>query len=398
MAEIFRVLGRRLRRAFEYAWGYMGTLAALGLLLGVLGMGIFHSYTRDAPAKEVRCFTGLFNTAAPEAPRGIGQLPYQGADIPGPHIRFEYGEGGRMERLVHVDARGNIAPMPGSRVAEQKVEYDAAGRVVARRNYDAMGIPAADASGVSVREFEYDDAGQLVRNTLLNEQGRKIVPRMPGYAEMRLSWDAAGRPLSIRYMDGEGRPVTNARGENHIQYSYDDERHEVIRSNFIGDVLADNALGYATECRRSTADGSATHTSWKNAAGAPVRHPSLGAASLLAEQTRTDHLKRERLCSEKGIMRDSARVCAEHLVRTDGQGLVEWECFNAADGLPCQNEALGYAERVCEYAPDGTLQREYFWDAGGNPSSCYEKRYAVSNGTRHVLSLHADGSTELRQE
>lgn len=398
MAEIFKILGRRLRLAFEYAWGYMGTLAALGLLLGVLGMGIFHSYTRESPVKEVRCFTGLFNTSAPEAPRGIGLLPYQGDAMPGPHIRFEYGEGGRMERLVHVNAQGKVAPMPGSRVAEQKVEYDAAGRVKVRRNYDALRLPVADASGVSIREFEYDAAGRLVRSTLRDGQGRKITPRMPGYAEMRLSWDDKGRPLSIRYLDGDGRPIANSRGESHVQYSYDDDRHEVIRTNTIDGKLADNALGYATECRQSTADGSATHTSWKNAEGEPVQHPSLGAVALLSEQTRTDHLKRERLCAENGVMRDSARVCAEHLVRTDGQGLVEWECYNAADGLPCQNEALGYAERVCEYASDGTLQREYFWDAGGNPASCYEKRYTMSSGACHVLSLHADGSTELRQE
>lgn len=398
MAGTCRKIGHYLKRAFEYAWGYMGTLAALGLLLGVLGMGIFHAYTRDSEAREVRCFTGLFNTAAPEAPRGLGQLPYKGNLAPGPHIRFEYGSDGRLKRLVHVDAQGKISPMPGSRVAEQKVEYDPAGRVVARRNFDAKGAPAADASGISVREFEYDGQGRLVRGTLLNEAGKKIVPRMPGYAEMLLSWDAKGRLLGIRYLDGKGRPVTNARGESHVQYSYDDARHETLRTNLVNGEPADNALGYATECRRSTADGCVTQTTWKNADGATVSHPGVGAASVLSERIKGDCLMRERLCADNGIMRESSRVCAERLVRTDSHGNVEWECYNAADGLPCQNEALGYAERVCEYAPDGVLSREYFWDEGGNPSECYEKRYTMSHGGKHVLSLHADGATELRLE
>ena len=76
---------------------------------------------------------------------------------------------------------------------------------------------------------------------------------------------------------------------------------------------------------------------------------------------------------------------------------MEWECFNDADGLPCVNEALGYAERVCEYGNDGALLREYFWDATGSPCNRYEKRYCHSAEGKHRLSLLCDGSTELQK-
>ena len=70
---------------------------------------------------------------------------------------------------------------------------------------------------------------------------------------------------------------------------------------------------------------------------------------------------------------------------------MEWECFSGADGLPVNHPALGYAERVCEYALDGALNREFFWDAAGNPAALHERRIVGDFG----LNLHADGSTSV---
>ena len=39
-----RILGF-LRHLLEWIWGYLGTVAAMGLLLGVLGMGIYHVFS-----------------------------------------------------------------------------------------------------------------------------------------------------------------------------------------------------------------------------------------------------------------------------------------------------------------------------------------------------------------
>ena len=386
---------QQLRALIEYGWGYMGTLAAMGLLIGVLGMGMYHAVTRDAEFQAVRCFGGIFNSADASPPTGLDELPAPQPHAV-PHLRFEYGKGGRLERLVHISAEGRPSAMPGSHVAEQRIEYDAQGHITRKSNYSATGAPATDASGVHARAFSYDDEGRLTRTAFLDRSGQLIVPRMPGYAVEKVSYDAKGRPERIEYEDGKGNPITNACGERSIIYNYDDEQGCVSRTNYISGVPTDNARGIACERSYTTHDGHTHWTSWYNSAGEHVHHPDSGAASILTETSRDGTLQRERICEDNGLPCRSKRAWAERVVRTTPQGLVEWECFNDADGLPCLHDALGYAERVCEYGADGALMKEYFWDASGNPCSRFEKRYTHSAEGHHVLSLLTDGSTELR--
>lgn len=383
------------RRIVSYAWGYMGTLSALGLLLGVLGMGIYHVFTGDGESMKVRYYSGLYNPSQPVAPSGVGEL-YAGPEgVTVPHIRFEYGKEGRLKRLVHFNAEGYVAPLPGSRVAEQRVDYDAAGRVIARRNYDALGQAVADSAGIASREFRYNSDGRLISRVFRNAEGQKIVAKMPGYAEARMSYDDKGRLSSVHYLDGNGKPIVNAKGECRITYTYNDDKQEMLRSNYINDALTENAEGVATERVRHSNDGLSTHTSWLDAKGKSVAAADGHTHSVLAENTPSEYLQRTRYCGANGLMRSDRRIWAEHLVRTTPDGNVVWECFNGADGLPCVNEACGYAERLCEYGDDGLLSREYFWDAAGLPAECYEKRHSSDGSARHVISLHRDGSTEL---
>ena len=391
-------LKKQIRELLEYSWGYMGTLAAMGLLIGVLGMGIYHSMTKDAEYQAMRCYSGLLNTADATPPDGIDELP-QAVPPAVPHLRFEYGEGGRLTRLVHINAEGRPSAMPGSQVAEQHIDYDDAGRITRKSNYNALGAPVADASGVHARAFTYDEQGRLTRTEFLDRAGHSIVPRMPGFAVEKIQYDAKGRPSVIEYLDGKGRPITNSRGERRIVYDYDDEHHSSMRTNYIGGAPTENAQGIAQERHTLTQDGLTEMTSWHDASGRRVHHPSTGACARLTETSRDGTLHRERLCGEDGAPCHDKTACAERVVRTTPQGLVEWECFNDADGLPCMNDALGYAERVCEYGPDGALTKEYFWDAHGNPCTRYEKRHTNSpTEGHHVLTLLSDGSTELRKE
>lgn len=354
-------------------------------------MGIYHAYMRDADETTVRCFCGLVNPCTAEPPQGIDEI----TDEPQkPHIRFEYDDAGKLSRVFYVNAQGERSAMPGSRVAEQRLQYDKAGRLSARRNYDAAGTPVADAAGVASREFEYDPSGRMTARVLKNADGQKIVPRLPGYAEEQIAYDEKGRPLTVRYLDGLGQPIVNVRGESVVQYTYNDAQNEVVRTNYVNGKPTDNKAGVAQTLVRRTADGHAVHTSWRNASGKAVPHNTGLAYAVLEEFKPEISVRRTRRCSEQGLMMENARVWAEHLVRTTPAGKLEWECYNGADGLPCFNHECGYAERVCEYADNGQLSCEYFWDAIGTPSSCHEKRYKDG----YVLSLHSDGGTELRPQ
>ncbi len=370
-------------------------------MVGTLGMGIYHISHRVAEGElaqdeaRMEYFLGVSNSAGAELPRGLSPLSAGNAAGVGNVLRFEYGADGRLQRLRHLDGAGKPGPMPGSRVAEQRLSYDAGGRLTRKENLDAAGKLVPDASGVAVREFAYDAAGRLSRVSFYDASGQGIVPSLPGYATVRTSYDAGGRPLRIEYQDAEGRPIINAAGESTVVYEYDDARGSSKRMNFIEGRVADNAHGYAVERRDRTQDGSILRVAWETSEGRPARHPEWAAASVLTEFVEGGRVVRERYCGEDGVMLSGGRAFAEKLMRSNADGSFLWECYNAADGLPCQHPELGYAERLSEYGDDAELTRETFWDERGNPASCYEKRYIREGGQAHVLSLHADGSTEL---
>ena len=398
MSAFISVCAASVRRLFEYVWAWLGSAAAVSLMLGVMAMGVHHVMEPASDERaRLRCYAGVRNAAGAEPPQGITPLGAGLADaLPLPHVRMEYDADGRVSRVLHLDAAGRLSRFPGSRVAEQRVEYDAAGRLVRKCNFNREGQPVADASGVAVREFAYDGKGRLVRTSFFNASGHGIVPRMPGYAEQRLSYDAQGRPLLIRNLDAKGHPICNAEGEETLEYVYDDARGICERRNSVEGQPADNGAGYAVERTERTQDGRLTRRVWVNAAGEPVLNPTVGAAALVEEQTASPGVQRVRLCGQDGCLRHQERPAAEHLQRCDAAGKPEWECFNAADGLPTENPAYGYAERVCEYSPAGHLLREYFWDAAGRPTLCYRKDYTLTADGEYVLSLYTDGSTELQ--
>ncbi len=402
MGTVWSTFAAGMKRLFERLWAYSGTLAAMALMMGTLGMGIYHLSSRKAAAvaaeeSRMEYFLGVNNSAGAELPQGISPLPEGCGEGLGNVLRFEYGHGGRLLRLQYLDTMGHPASMPGSAVAEQRLSYDGEGRLIRKENLDAVGRPVADASGVSVREFGYDGAGRLARVAFKNAEGQGIVPDLPGYAVALTSYDAKGRPLRVEYQDANGKPVVNAAGESVIEYSYDDARGSIRRVNLVEGKLADNAHGYAVERSERTQDGSLLRLAWETAEGQPARHPEWAAASVLTEFTADGRVQRQRYCGEDGVMLSGGRSMAEKLVRCNADGSLLWECYNAADGLPCMNPESGYAERLSEYSPTEQLERENFWDERGNPAPCYEKRYIRSQegSVAHVLSLHTDGSTAL---
>ena len=391
-------MGKYWRRVWGLLWAYTGTLSALGLLIGVLGMGLYHLMSgKSAGTQDYRCFSGVFNSSRAEVPLGLGEMPAVVAESAGNHVRFEYDAAGRFTRLVHVDRHGSLCPMPGSKVAEQRLVYDAEGRVVRKSNYGANGQLVPDASGVAERCYTYNPQGLLTETRFYDAAGHNVVPPMPGYARERIAYDDKQRPICIEYLDGSGHPMVNARGECKVEYVYDDARGEVVRTNYVEGAPREDRMGVAEQRRHTSSDGSALRISWYDAEGKPTVNPRLGATAVQRDVIQRGRYARFRWCDDTGTMRGKGRVCAEHVVRYSAQGRPEWECYNAEDGMPCLNTALGYAERVCEYTPAGALSREYFWDADGNPTFCYEQRHHCEGANRHVLRLNTDGSTEWRR-
>ena len=382
-------------RWVEYAWGYTGTLAVVAVLGGTLGRGVMQwLHLHEQPANLV-CCVGLYNPAGPRPPEPLG-VRGQGMKPDVAHVRVLKNAAGQTISAEYVDAAGRSSNMPGSRVARQSVEYDDHGRVTKRINRDAGGRLAADAAGVAVREFAYDEAGRLVRTAYRGENGRTIEARPSGVAEQRVAYDAQGRPLTVRNMGANGMPTEDSRGEETLSYEYDDAAGVEWRRNQVREQVSPNHAGYAMQRITRDAEGRELRREWFDAEGRPVRNAHAGASVVVHEHYPQSRMKRSLRVGADGAVDGGEARWSEHVVRHDAQGRPEWECFAGKDGLPCDNEALGYAERVSTYTPAGEKDREFFWEADGTPAACAEKRYARSpDGQSYCLSLHADGSSTV---
>lgn len=391
MREFAGRVAAGIRRQFEAFWNYMGSLAAVCLLTAVLGLGIYHAVVRDLPLR-CQCYAGVYNPAGAESPGGI--LPMGRGEVSGvAHVRLELDGQGKVQRMRHVDAEGRLSPLPGSAVAEQRLLYDEHGRLWRKENHAASGALVEDAQGVAVREFTYDPAGRLVRTCFLNAGRKPVSPRFPGYAECKIVYDAQGRPLRVQHLGADGKPVVNAQGEGCVVYEYDDAG-SCVRSNFVEGKLTDNSAGVAQEHMEPYEKGS--RRCWFNAKGEAVEHADWDAAAVEHDAQLAHGIERRRFYDANGRLRSGGRACAEHLQRCNADGRLVWECYGGADGLPVEHPSLGYAERVCEYAPDGALAREYFWDAQGNPAAISENRHAATPDGEFKVSLHRDGATSVQ--
>lgn len=393
MQSLVKRAGSALLGLFEACWHYLGSLAAVCLLAAALGLGIYHMLIPDS-APTCYCYAGVHNTAGAEPPDGVLAL---GRNVsPGvPHVRLEHDAQGRVRHMKSVNAHGRLCALPGSRVAEQRLEYDAAGRLVRKENRDADGSLAEDAQGVASRDFERDAAGRVVRTVFRNAAGRLTAPRFPGYAERQAEYDPQGRLVRVVHLGADGTPTRNASGEELVEYRYGADG-SVTRSNYVGGELADDYDGVAQEEWRTSALGSTR--SWKNAAGAAVINPAVGAAELHHDHASQGGVERRLFMDAAGAPNEYTRACAEHLVRCNSDGQPEWEFYGGANGLPVNHPALGYAERLCQYSPEGHLEREYFWDAQGRPAAISERRHVDTHAGAYTLSLHSDGSTVVQPE
>lgn len=387
--------GAVLKKAFEAVWQYLGSLAAVCVFASVLGLGIYHAVVKDTQPAYY-CYAGVVNPAGAEPPRGITLLG-QGAEPAVSHVRMEYTPEGRVRRMCHVDAEGRLSALPGSQVAEQLLTYNAAGRLLRKESRNAAGKLTEDAQGVAVREFDYDRNNRLVQSAFRNARGELVAPRFPGYAVCRVAYDEHDRPLELRFLDADGKPGRNAQGEECVEYEYGEDG-SMIRRNLVGGALKNNYYGVARECLEPLPEGNGSRRCWFDEAGRPAVHPEVGAAVLQHEPQVAEGLQRRRFLGANGAPYLMKRTCAEHLVRSNRSGKPEWECFGAADGLPVNHPALGYAERVCEYADDGALLREYFWDAEGLPAPVSERRHVGTHAGVYTLSLLSDGSTVVQPE
>lgn len=404
-----RSLVASVKHFLRVIWNYSGTLAALSLLVGVLAMGLVHITRGVEGDPNVHFFLGVRNTAGATAPEGVAELSQEQVGTSPQYLKFEY-NGAKLQRVVAMDHAGDRAAPAGTRVAEQRLKYDAGGRLTRKENYDERGSLCADNAGVAVRAFEYDDEGKLKKTSFLNAAGHLVCPSVPGFAVEKRSYDDAGRLDTRSFFDTEGKPCINRAGQQVLRYRYNTLGKVAGITNYIDGEPADNGFGVAEERRSYDDKGRLSRVDYYDATGKPAicRRQDAGYASLVRRYDSRGNCSAVRFFDASGkLSAENALKYAEHVRSYDGRGNPVYESYLADENQLCVPPSIGYAERMCNYDNADRLRREYFWDAQGRPGKmppvagetpCYERRYEYLGDKGSVVSLYTDGSTRLESK
>ncbi len=357
-------------------------------------MSLYYAVSPRAMERNVEIFEGFFNHADNKLPEGLGKSIALSDHEQKPQVRFEYDGEGRLTRVYHLNAQGELSAIPGSSVAEQTLGYDREGRLTSKKNTDAYGQPVHDASGVHERRFVYDARGNLTETSYWDKNLARTMPYTPGFAIERVVYDEQNRPIEKRYLDANEQPVENSLGWSHQKISYEDDGYTI--KNFHNEKLSNNAHGYAIERHHISNNGLMERLEWYDAQGNPVINDEEACASMQIEHSADGKHKRVLYLCTKGQQLTSQRALAERLIKYNEKGQPRWESYIAHDGLPLNHHEHGYAECAREYDQNNRLSKQHFRDASGALAHCYEQRYSYAEDSNRILSLYRDGSTATR--
>ncbi len=377
-----------------FVWNKTATVSALALMAGGLAMSLYYTISPKAVERNVEIFEGFFNHAGNELPEGLGESNPLAPRENRSHVRFEYDSKGRLARVYHHNAQGELSAIPGSLVAEQSLSYDDNGKLTSKKNRDADGLPVHDASGVHERRFAYDAKGNLIETSYWDKNHARTMPYTPGFAIERISYDEQNRPIEKRYLDSQEKPIANNLGSSHLKITYEDGGHTI--KNYHKDELSNNSHGYAIERHHFSNNGLTERIDWYDAQGNPVINEEEGYASIQIEHSPDTRYKRVLYLCDEGQQLASRRILSEHLIKYNEKGQPRWESYLAHDGLPLDHHEHNYAECAREYDQKNRLSKAHYRDANGALADCYEQRYSYAPDGNRVLSLYRDGSTATR--
>lgn len=232
---------------------------------------------------------------------------------------------GNCLRAEYRDADGALMPNSNG-VSAYEYTYDGAGNMTSMASFDAAGQPCAETDGcglirysyengnrVSTKVFgpdgepisidghhetlvEYDDRGNAVRNTYLDEQGRLT---QDGVAVIELTVDSYGNELERRYYDAQGEPIQEQAGLAYWKREQEyDERGNCVRVTYTS-LTGEYADGYATALTEFDEYGNLVRQSFLDEDGAPCTDDD-GASVIMNTYDEKNQLIRQEYLNMDG--------------------------------------------------------------------------------------------------
>ncbi len=211
---------------------------------------------------------------------------------------------------------------------------------------------------------EFDDAGNNVRITFLNMDGKPMMLPM-GFAVEEREFNASRQVVMNRYFDVEGNPAN---------------------------------LPYCSKKNEYDEDGNIVKITYLDAEGNPIRNREGNAISVLTYyksggpengKVRTEFYYNKK---EEPIALSIGQYGTLKEYDENGQEAVL--TYLNAEGLP-MNTTKGYASIKRTFYANNSVATEMYFDADGNPVSLSEGQYGQKKKDGRIVYLNKDGSEQL---
>ena len=183
----------------------------------------------------------------------------------------QYDERGHQIAMTYLGLDGKPTLL-GDGFATKKWTYDARDLVTRESYHGINGKPVLYKDGYHASEAQYDERGKPIAITYIGLDG-KPTSSAEGFAMLRSTYDARGRETRRSCYDVNGNPVLHKDGNHGWEVHYD-ESGKPITVTYLGLDGKPILLGDGFATKKSTYDtlGNLTRQSYHNVNGNPVLH------------------------------------------------------------------------------------------------------------------------------
>lgn len=304
-------------------------------------------------------------------------------------------------------------PIPGLDNAFGKMSiHDGQGNRTDFTSLDPAGMPMADSWGnATLSSRNFDALGDAAEDRALDAAGKPTLLK-EGWAIRRATYDANGNTLSEAFFGLDDKPVLPKAGYHGRDLTYD-ARGRAVREAFRDEKGAPThdeygCFGYATKFAE---DGNWIESVCVDARQKPLMNDK-GYATLRRALDAWGDVEKESYfdTEDKPVIITSGYQAVRY--RRDDRGQEIERAYLLPNDQPAVVSEDGYSSAKREYADNGMLARERFYDPAGHPTtvrdgySQIEWTYDEQGRTREVDYLgvddrpiqHKDGNAGYRVE
>lgn len=375
----------------------LASALALAVLLGAAHWYLhIHEYTAHFAAFD------MLNGAP------VGQDSLSSGDVTHRSVSFRFTSTGRLGRVVRleaVNARGRLTARNGVQPfveVEERPEsrheckweysYDANGRVVSERAFDARGdlvwillyqdidsgvrrvtllgsdgfpVPANGTRATSA-DLRFDEAGRLREIHYRGRTGQKLVGRDKAFGQRR-EYDKQGRIIELASLDADDKPMNDEVGNAFLTAAYDKRGDEVLNTALDATRAATTVVdGWNSRRRRYDAYHQLVEEAYWGAKGEPLLNKD-GYHRVILRRDLQGRLVERAFFDE----RDEPALSKQQFHRVaydynENDNPIRVRYFDTGNRLSAAE--FGYAEMRLTYDADGDLLREEHFDERGNPT------------------------------